>query len=124
MWVYRETERGNWTVGFYSPDGEWCPDSDHFSSEKAAERVHYLNGGQTAVLSTDTLERHRRAYEASRGRAVCLLSHYLRQGVEASGTFWGADNVAEVEKMVDQLIEAAANADGEPEEGTVGKRTG
>lgn len=34
-----------WTVGFYSPDGKWNPESDHESPEKAAERVHYLNGG-------------------------------------------------------------------------------
>lgn len=44
-WVYRKTEPGLWTVGFYSPDGEWHPESDHASAEKAAERVHYLNGG-------------------------------------------------------------------------------
>ena len=36
-----------WTVGFYQPDdGTFVPESDHESPEKAAERVHYLNGGQ------------------------------------------------------------------------------
>ena len=46
MWVYIESEHNLWTVGFYSPDGKWHPDSDHDSREKAAERVHYLNGGK------------------------------------------------------------------------------
>ena len=33
-----------WTVGFYSPDGKWNPESDHESTEKAADRVAFLNG--------------------------------------------------------------------------------
>lgn len=44
-WVYIRSEPGLWTVGFYDPSGKWHPDSDHDSSEKAAARVHYLNGG-------------------------------------------------------------------------------
>jgi hypothetical protein len=44
-WVYFESEPGLWTVGFYTPAGKWEPESDHESSDKAAERVHYLNGG-------------------------------------------------------------------------------
>ena len=46
MYVYIKTERFLWTVGFYSLDGEWHPDSDHDTKESAAERVHYLNGGE------------------------------------------------------------------------------
>lgn len=42
MYVYIQSQPGLWTVGFYSPDGEWNPESDHTSSEKAAE----LNGGK------------------------------------------------------------------------------
>ena len=45
MWVYINSEPGLWTVGFYSPDGKWHADSDWDDREKAAERVHYLNGG-------------------------------------------------------------------------------
>lgn len=47
-WVYKKTEPGLWTVGFYAPDGEWEPESDHRSSDAAADRVHWLNGGQLA----------------------------------------------------------------------------
>ncbi len=44
MYVYIRTEPQLWTVGFYSPNGHWEPESDWDSPEKAAERVHYLNG--------------------------------------------------------------------------------
>lgn len=43
------------TVGFYQPDGAWNPESDWRTSEEAARRVNYLNGGgglpQRATLS-------------------------------------------------------------------------
>ena len=45
MYVYLVSEPGLWTVGFYTPSGEWEPESDHKSREEAAARVHYLNGG-------------------------------------------------------------------------------
>jgi hypothetical protein len=45
QWVYVQSEPGLWTVGFFSPDGKWNPDSDHHDREEAAKRVHYLNGG-------------------------------------------------------------------------------
>lgn len=44
MYVYKQTEPGLWTVGYYDPQGEWEPESDHVNKEKAAERVAYLNG--------------------------------------------------------------------------------
>ena len=46
MYVYRQfKDAGVWTVGFYDPEGEWIPESDHTTTEDAAARVHYLNGG-------------------------------------------------------------------------------
>lgn len=44
-WVYQSFESGLWTVGFYKPDGNFMPESDHGDREEAAKRVHYLNGG-------------------------------------------------------------------------------
>lgn len=46
MWVYIETEPRLWTVGFYTPTGDFSSDSDHDTRESAAQRVHYLNGGK------------------------------------------------------------------------------
>ena len=45
-WVYIQSEHNLWTVGFYTPQGDWITESDHDSEEAAAARVHYLNGGK------------------------------------------------------------------------------
>jgi len=44
-YVYIQSEPSVWTIGFYSPDGKWNPESDYATSYEAAKRVHYLNGG-------------------------------------------------------------------------------
>jgi len=49
MYVYVRSEPGLWTVGFYSPDGKWISESDHDNSEKAAERVAWLNGSKPTI---------------------------------------------------------------------------
>jgi len=46
MWIYIESERNLWTVGFYDPKGDFHGDSDHADREEAVKRVHYLNGGK------------------------------------------------------------------------------
>jgi len=46
MYVYIYSKAaGCYTVGFYKPDGEWEPESDHPTDEAAAKRVAWLNGG-------------------------------------------------------------------------------
>ncbi len=44
-YVYLRAEAELWSVGFYTPAGNWAAESDHDTSEKAAQRVHFLNGG-------------------------------------------------------------------------------
>lgn len=44
-YVYMQTESQLWTVGFYTPDGTWMPESDHGTPGDAAKRVAWLNGG-------------------------------------------------------------------------------
>jgi hypothetical protein len=44
-WTYIKSEPNLWTVGFYTPNGEWHADSDHNTREDAAQRINYLNGG-------------------------------------------------------------------------------
>ena len=46
MYVYIKSGIGVWTVGFYAPNGEWIPESNYPTTEEAADRVHYLNGGK------------------------------------------------------------------------------
>ena len=53
MWVYRRLDTvelrsegdARWAVGYYAPDGRWHQDSVHADQDKAAARVHWLNGG-------------------------------------------------------------------------------
>ena len=46
MWVYRRTTDGNrWRVGYWNPKGEWFEDSSYEDRDEAAQRVHWLNGG-------------------------------------------------------------------------------
>jgi len=47
MYVYKDDQQdfGCYTVGYYDPQGNWHPESDHDTAEQAAERVRYLNGG-------------------------------------------------------------------------------
>ncbi len=44
MYVYFRSESNLWTVGFYTPQGQWIAESDHSTAEEAANRVHWLNG--------------------------------------------------------------------------------
>jgi|21_taG_2_1085346.scaffolds.fasta_scaffold02175_18 hypothetical protein len=44
MYVYIRSEHSVFTVGFYDPNDNWHPDSDHDTNEEAADRVAYLNG--------------------------------------------------------------------------------
>jgi hypothetical protein len=49
-YVYIRSEPGLWTVGFYDPAGDWQPESDHGSTDAAAQRVAFLNGGPQPQL--------------------------------------------------------------------------
>ncbi len=44
MYVYLRSEPQLWTVGYYDGKQKWIPESDHSSSDDAAERVAWLNG--------------------------------------------------------------------------------
>lgn len=49
-------------------------------------------------------------------RATSLLQHYLRMAVTASGQRWDSDNNAEVEDIVDSIIDAATATPAQPAE--------
>lgn len=49
MYVYIQSEPLLWTVGFYSPDGNWHPESDHSNRAEAAERTAWLNGSRPTL---------------------------------------------------------------------------
>ena len=55
LWLYRptgpdaSTSRGGWEVGFFDATGDLCPESVHVEPGPAADRVHWLNGGDTVA---------------------------------------------------------------------------
>ena len=71
MWFYINSELGLWTVGFYTPDGKFVPESDCYSKQQAAAHVNYLNGGR-GVPEAD-----------QRGEAGALAEWFV--GQEAKG---------------------------------------
>ena len=50
MYIYKRTEEQLWTVGYYDPSGKFQPESDHDTSEEAAKKVHWLNGGSENTI--------------------------------------------------------------------------
>lgn len=58
MYAYQKTEPGQWSVGVFSATGEWQTESVWNTPEEAAERVHWLNGGQTPETDDDEAVSH------------------------------------------------------------------
>lgn len=50
MYVYIRSEPELWTVGFYTPNGTWMPESDHDSKQDALDRVALLNGCSSEIV--------------------------------------------------------------------------
>jgi hypothetical protein len=73
MYVYIRTEPRLWTAGFYKPDGEWEPDSDHGSQQDAAWRAAALNGAPDTRELREVLAEADAAPAGSRGEIVKLL---------------------------------------------------
>lgn len=46
MYSYQKTKPGVWTAGSFNANGVWVPESSWNTPEEAAERSHWLNGGQ------------------------------------------------------------------------------
>lgn len=44
MYIYVESKPGLYTIGFYTPNGEWIPESDCIDKVDAVNRVALLNG--------------------------------------------------------------------------------
>jgi len=76
MYVYIQSEKHLWTVGFYDPSGEWHPDSDYGSTEGAADRVSWLNGslaGKIHVIEKRLDELEKSVFHAA-NVASCLAN--------------------------------------------------
>jgi ribosomal protein S16 len=109
-YVYLATPNGDgtyiYTVGFYMPDASWYAVSDHSEEEAAAERVHYLNGGEQlakvkAILSSTETEL----------RGANLLIAKLKGQVSTLECALEA----EIQRLTEQLADAGARAEQELE---------
>lgn len=67
MYVYKQTEPRLWTVGHYTPKGEWIAESDHDNAEEASWRVHWLNGGE-GQTNINNLSEPAKRYFAERAK--------------------------------------------------------
>lgn len=92
-WVYWKSEPQLWTVGFIDANGQKVPESDHDSSEKAADRCHWLNGGSSQTrkfypfdhYQVDHCRRCVRAKECSQTESdmiMCKVCSYWKTGLE------------------------------------------
>lgn len=93
-WVYLKTESNLWTVGFYTPNGEWQTESDWVSPADAANRVHFLNGGQEekdqgpryTVIDKEDLEKYVPSDIANKfGEIHAEICAHIEQGRVADG---------------------------------------
>jgi hypothetical protein len=75
-WVYIRSEPHLFTVGFYDPSGKWHSDSDHDSSEDAAQRVAYLNGGPQESPEVAALKAERAELVEALRRLQPLVADY------------------------------------------------
>ena len=90
MYVYKTTEPGLFTTGFYDPAGKWHPEGDYNSGGQAADRVHWLNGGDdkaaTNALLTqsadkiDELRRERERLISALRRSQDALEFFVKGG--------------------------------------------
>lgn len=67
MYVYRKSEEGLWTVGFYTPAGEWIPQGDYKNETTAIRRVNFLNGGGASRMKPIEIRRKRGGNRGKRG---------------------------------------------------------
>jgi len=74
MYVYKQSEANLYTVGFFTPDGNWASESDWDTPEAAAKRVNYLNGGDAPI----SLE-----------KAALMIA----QGLVANSPDWGEKDI-------------------------------
>jgi hypothetical protein len=130
-YVYRTTPHASeddgplYTVGYFEPDGAWCPVSDHSQEEEATERVHYLNGGEQlakvkAILaSTETELRGADLLIARLRDQISTMESALKDTRVSeekgfSAEFLRALNIskdAKIKELTEQLQDAGARAE-------------
>lgn len=114
-WVYKRTEPGLWTVGFYTPSDEWEAESDHTSRDDAAARVHFLNGGTPVLeLADATVESFLGSDETPALCAACkaALEAPMCSTCLAASPLWVLRLIAERDRLTTAVHRARTLAHG------------
>jgi hypothetical protein len=106
-YVYLKSDPGLWTVGFYDPQGQWKPECDCDSQKEAAERVHYLNGGDKQNTALDALTGSvipSGVPDDLRLEIARIIKDVLDCGFDASDerAFWFFDGLAQAIRALDE----------------------
>ncbi len=90
MYVYIKSAPNLWTVGFYSPDGKFQPESDHDSKQEVAGRVAWLNGSSRFVVSelVDVLKNSRTSSDKDFADALLRLKDELGSMDDTQIAIW------------------------------------
>ncbi len=78
MYVYKQSERSLWTVGFFDPKGKWHAECDCDSSAEAAERVAWLNGSNKLPVTAQDAEQAYQAYVSKPVNAEDKAGGFIR----------------------------------------------
>lgn len=114
MYLYKQSEHGLYTVGSYE-NGKWQPESDHVSTDEAARRVAFLNGGQEypTIMTATTSKDHGMQivyeqtgnnfettvyFDESHQIIVSIIEH-TRRKKEFDGSVWIFDEARFAEKF-------------------------
>jgi len=85
--TYRKTESRLWTVGQFTPCGEWRPESDHGSPDDAAARAALLNGGREQGFTE---------YTVANGGEICDLKDHVERLLKVGWRLQGGVSVVAI----------------------------
>jgi hypothetical protein len=75
---------GCYTVGFYHPDGDFEPESDHSTAESVAARVNFLNGGECDMIQQITIGKYNVCLDVNSGGDLQIRVYPIHD----SGVIW------------------------------------
>jgi len=104
-YVYLQSEKELWTVGYYDPRGAWQSESDHSSAEEATRRVAKLNG---AVAPAPAWQEHAAQLRAD-SAAECLAA--LRRALVFAKVAQCPQTLARIRSAIKSAEGAARHAD-------------
>lgn len=104
-WHFIESAPLTWTVGLYTPDGKWVPESDHDNAEAAADRARHLNDESVLGTSRDETQADQKVttgpvIDITRDDLLLLADAFRRLNVEVRyRIITGDGDAAEIDRL-------------------------